>query len=90
MPNMARFLFGVTVAAGLCGAFSVASYADDPKPTAEQYNACVGDVLSMCSHTLPSADRVVACLSAKKAQLSPSCRAQFARSTLSSNSTNRR
>jgi hypothetical protein len=76
MPRIGRLLFGVAVAAGLCSIVPSASYAD-PKPTAEQYNACVGDVLGMCSHALPSADRIVSCLASKKAQLSPACRAQF-------------
>ena len=76
MPRISRLLLGVAVAAGLCGIVSTASYAD-PKPTTEQYNACVGDVMSMCSHAIPSANRIVSCLASKKAQLSPACRAQF-------------
>jgi hypothetical protein len=33
--------------------------------------------MSLCSAVLMSTDRVVSCLQAKKAQLSPKCRAQF-------------
>jgi hypothetical protein len=76
MPRISRLLLGVAVAAGLCGTVPTASHAD-PKPTQEQYNACVGDVMSMCSHAIPSADRIVSCLASKKSQLSPRCRALF-------------
>ena len=47
------------------------------KPTAQQRAACTSDVMSLCRAALMSMDRVVSCLQANRAQLSPKCRAQF-------------
>jgi hypothetical protein len=34
---------------------------------------CTPDVMRLCSEFIPEADRIVACLKAKRRQLSPSC-----------------
>jgi hypothetical protein len=34
---------------------------------------CTGDVMRLCSEFVPDPDRIVACLKAKRRQLSPSC-----------------
>jgi len=49
------------------------------RPTAAQRAACTGDAYSLCSFAIPNMDRILACLSSKKSQLSPGCRAQFDR-----------
>jgi len=45
--------------------------------TPEQEQACTGDAFRLCSSEIPDVARVTACMSAKKSQLSPPCRAQF-------------
>ncbi len=45
--------------------------------TPEQEQACTNDAFRLCSSEIPNVDRVTACMVAKKAQLSPACRAQF-------------
>jgi hypothetical protein len=39
--------------------------------------ACMGDAFRLCSDAVPDEARVTACMSAKRAQLNPSCRAFF-------------
>lgn len=45
--------------------------------TPEQEQACTSDAFRLCSSEIPDVDRVTACMAARKAQLSPPCRAQF-------------
>ncbi len=45
--------------------------------TPEQQQACSGDAFRLCGPEIPDVDRVTACMVAKKAQLSPGCRAFF-------------
>jgi hypothetical protein len=45
--------------------------------TPEQEQACTSDAFRLCSSEIPDVSRVTACMVAKKAQLSPVCRAQF-------------
>ena len=47
------------------------------KPSAALRSACMGDVFKLCSSSLPSMDRVAACLKAKKSQASAKCQSQF-------------
>jgi hypothetical protein len=47
--------------------------------TAEERNACTGDVFRLCSTEIPNADHIVACLKSKKANLSAACRSVFDR-----------
>jgi hypothetical protein len=45
--------------------------------TQAQRDACTGDAMRLCGQFIPDAGRTGACLNAKKAQLSPACRAVF-------------
>lgn len=45
--------------------------------TAEQRAACTPDAFRLCSSEIPNVSKIVACMQAKKAQLSPACRAVF-------------
>jgi hypothetical protein len=67
---------GVAIIGSLAALFPAGAFAEF-KPTAAQRADCMGDALSLCSSAIPNTDRIVACLAAKKSQLSPSCRAHF-------------
>ena len=43
----------------------------------EARRACTPDVLRLCGEFIPNADKITACLKAKKNQLSPACKAVF-------------
>ena len=45
--------------------------------TPAQRDACTGDAMSLCGEFIPDPGRTGACLNAKRAQLSPACRAVF-------------
>src|ERR1700759_2903786 len=45
--------------------------------TQEEQAACQPDAFRLCGSEIPDVDRVTACMVAKKAQLSPQCRAFF-------------
>ena len=45
--------------------------------TPEQQQACTGDAMNLCGEFIPDPGRTGACLNAKRAQLSPACRAVF-------------
>src|ERR1700712_6089794 len=45
--------------------------------TPEQQQACSGDAFRLCGPEIPDVDRVTACMVARKAELSPGCRAFF-------------
>jgi hypothetical protein len=45
--------------------------------TPEQQQACSGDALRLCSADVPDVDRITACMSRNKDQLSPGCRVFF-------------
>jgi hypothetical protein len=42
-----------------------------------QRDACTGDAMNLCGQFIPDPGRTGACLAAKRAQLSPACRAVF-------------
>ena len=42
--------------------------------SADAQERCTEDVMRLCSEFVPDADRIVACLKAKRRQLSDSCR----------------
>jgi hypothetical protein len=73
--NMARLgtlyglLFAVTATLYTTASFAVG--------TDEQRAACTPDVFRLCSSEIPSVDRIVACLKAKKTSLSAGCQAVF-------------
>lgn len=50
--------------------------------TAEQRAACMPDAFRLCSSAIPDVGRIVACMEAKKASLSPPCRAVFQTASL--------
>jgi hypothetical protein len=41
--------------------------------------ACTPDAFRLCSHLIPDADRIIACLAQKRASLSPACRLVFSK-----------
>jgi hypothetical protein len=45
--------------------------------TPEQRRACRKDAMKLCREFVPDVPKITACMEAHKAQLSPSCRAQF-------------
>jgi hypothetical protein len=50
--------------------------------TAEQRAACTPDALRLCSSEIPDIGRIMACMEAKEASLSPQCRAVFQTASL--------
>jgi hypothetical protein len=66
----------VLVAAALLGASSSAS-AQEYRGTADQQQACMGDVFRLCSSEIPDVGRIVACLKHERPRLSDGCRAVF-------------
>jgi hypothetical protein len=63
-------------AALVCSVFSTGAFAGF-NPTPAEKSDCMSDVMSLCSYAIPSMDRIGACLTEKKDQLSPVCRAHF-------------
>ena len=47
--------------------------------TPEDEAACTPDVLSLCQQYIPRRQEIIACLTARKAELSPPCHAVFSR-----------
>jgi hypothetical protein len=47
------------------------------KPSAELQSACRSDAFKLCKPYLMNMDKVTACLTAKKAEANPRCRAQY-------------
>ena len=45
--------------------------------TQEQQQACSGDAFRLCSADIPDVERITACMSRNRSQLSPGCRAHF-------------
>jgi len=45
--------------------------------TQEQQQLCTGDAMRLCGDAIPDVDRVTACMIAKQAQLSDSCKSVF-------------
>jgi hypothetical protein len=59
---------------------ATAACAGDPlRGTAEQRAACMADAIMLCSSAIPNRVRIAACLGSRMSQLSPRCRAQFAK-----------
>jgi hypothetical protein len=59
------------------GVFTMLLIAGGASPAAAQASdaadKCTPDVMRLCSEYVPDADRIVACLKAKRRQLSPAC-----------------
>jgi hypothetical protein len=45
--------------------------------TQEQQQLCTGDAMRLCSSEIPDVDRVTACMTAKRSQLSDGCKSVF-------------
>jgi hypothetical protein len=62
----------------MAGVLTVLIVAAGAKPAAAQASdaaeRCTPDVMRLCNEFVPEQDRIVACLKAKRAQLSPECR----------------
>jgi hypothetical protein len=69
-----NFQFGLLLASAL--SFSMLPTASKAY-TPEEQQACSGDAFRLCGPEIPDVDRVTACMVAKRAQLSPGCRAFF-------------
>jgi hypothetical protein len=78
MTKVRHTLLGAAVVCSFAGALSNAAFAAC-SPTPQQRSACMSDVMGLCSHAIPNMDQICACLIANRAQLSPSCQAQFAK-----------
>jgi hypothetical protein len=81
--NMNRSDFRLTLrkmAHPLVIGFALASFCSGASfalGTSSQRAACTPDVFRLCSSEIPNVDHIVACMNAKKASLSPACRAVF-------------
>lgn len=76
---MIRTLARLTLAAALAlgGASAGAGERNGHSGTADEQAACTPDVWRLCSAYIPSESRIVACLKANRARLSPACRKVF-------------
>jgi hypothetical protein len=71
--------FFVSPRAAIIGlAFAAISTASFAAGTAEQRQACTGDVFRLCSSDIPNVDRIVACLKRQRTSLSSACQAVIA------------
>lgn len=68
-----RSFFRLFAAALLVAMLPGASRAYSP----EQQQACTPDAMRLCGAYIPDVDRITACMTANKAQLSPGCRMYF-------------
>jgi hypothetical protein len=69
-----KMAYPLVVGVGLASICSGASFA---LGTSNQRAACTPDVFRLCSSEIPNVDHIVACMNAKKASLSPACKAVF-------------
>jgi hypothetical protein len=66
--------------ASICGLIWAASLAPAPafaQGTPEQQQACQPDAMRLCSEFVPNVEQITACMTKKKALLSPECKAVF-------------
>ena len=76
---MIRIRNEMLAAAGLLiGVLPTAAFAQ-LEATAARRAACMGDAVMLCSSAIPNKARIAACLASKMDQLTPRCRAQFAK-----------
>jgi hypothetical protein len=68
-----RFQFGLMLAVLSISTLPAVAQSYTP----EQQQACTGDAFRLCGSDIPDVDRVTACMSRKKSQLSPGCLAHF-------------
>lgn len=76
---MIRSCNGMLAAVGLLiGVLPTAALAQ-LEATAARRAACMADAVMLCSSAIPNKARIAACLASKMDQLTPRCRAQFAK-----------
>lgn len=73
--TLARMTFAAALALSAAGAG--AAERGQHSGTPDEQAACTPDVFRLCAAQIPSESRIVACLKAKKARLSPACRKVF-------------
>jgi hypothetical protein len=71
-----RALRGIAGAAVLVG-LALASAPAGAQGTPEQRAACENDAMRLCQQYVPDVDRITACMSRHRGQLSPACRRYF-------------
>ena len=76
-----RLVFSIVMAGGSA---SLTGGAHAFEITAEQREACMGDALRLCGSEIPDVDRVLACMRAKKSQVSAHCRATIPKAVVRS------
>jgi len=67
-----KIAYPVAIGIAISSAFPNGSFA---LGTDEQRAACTPDVFRLCSSEIPNVDRIIVCMTVKKASLSPACRA---------------
>lgn len=60
-----------------CGTIALLASSAHAAGTPEQRRACRKDAMTLCRQYVPNVKKITACMEAKKARLSPLCRAQF-------------
>jgi hypothetical protein len=65
-------------AIAVLGILPIAAFAQ-LEETPERRAACMADAILLCSSALPNKARIATCLASKMDQLTPRCRAQFAK-----------
>jgi len=76
---MIRIPIEMLAAAGLLiGGIPTAAFAQ-LEATAARRAACMADAVMLCRSAIPNKARIAACLASKMDQLTPRCRAQFAK-----------
>ena len=76
---MTKIRIALLATAGLLLAALPTLAAGQLEATPERRAACMGDALMFCSSAIPNKGRIATCLASKMDQLSPRCRAQFAK-----------
>ena len=76
IPRLVWWRFpAATVAIGMATTAAFAQLEE----TAERRAACMADAILLCSSAIPNKARIATCLASKMDQLTPRCRAQFAK-----------
>jgi hypothetical protein len=77
--SMGKRMCVLLIAAAAVATPAAAFAMDATDATASERAACTPDVFRLCSSEIPSVNRIVACMVAKKDRLSPPCKRVFAR-----------
>jgi hypothetical protein len=70
--KIATVAVAVALATALPGSATVAQ-------TAQESQACMGDVMRLCASAIPSRDRIIACMLRNRSELGSECRAVMTR-----------